>query len=312
MINKAIGIISGAFLLVLNPVNYAIAAEAELDLAAIVKANTVDASDWELVNRQPLLFDSHHPQGLVKIDEHFFLSSVETLAVPTRFETLQGGHDRTTGSGIGHLFKFTESGELVADLQLGEGSMYHPGGLDFDGSNIWISVAEYRPNSQSIVYKIEHEPLTAKEEFRFADHLGGILRDPDTDTLFGVSWGSRRFYRWQGFEGSFTAADVELVRNSSFYIDYQDCQWLPKHMLCSGIQSYRNQHGRSLKLGGIELIALDNLQPSFQLPVTRATESGTVLTQNPFFFETNERGDLLFHFVPEDNSSTLYTFKASK
>jgi len=25
--------------------------------------------------------------------------------------------------------------------------VYHPGGIDFDGVNIWVPVAEYRPDS---------------------------------------------------------------------------------------------------------------------------------------------------------------------
>ena len=32
--------------------------------------------------------------------------------------------------------------------------------------------------------------------FRFADHIGGIVHNTDDNTLHGVSWGSRRFYRW--------------------------------------------------------------------------------------------------------------------
>ena len=35
--------------------------------------------------------------------------------------------------------------------------MYHPGGIDYDGRHIWVSVAEYRPNSRSIVYRIDPE-----------------------------------------------------------------------------------------------------------------------------------------------------------
>lgn len=274
-----------------------------------IKSNLNANSVWELVNAQPLHFPSHHPQGLVKIGNDFYLSSVETTQPPTRIETPQAGFDRTSGEGIGHLFRFSETGELLTDLVLGEGSLYHPGGMDFDGESLWVSVAEYRPNSLSIVYEIDPKSLQAEKAFRFDDHLGGVLRDPQTDTLYGISWGSRKYYRWSGLEGSFNANNVQSVTNPSFYIDYQDCQWLPEHMLCSGLNSYRSSSGELLKLGGLELINLATLKPVLQVPVTLTVENGTPLTQNPFYFETNENNELILYFVPEDDSSTLYTYK---
>ena len=65
---------------------------------------------------------------------------------------MQDGFDRDTGEGVGHLFKLNMKGNLIADLTLGEGSMYHPGGIDYDGQSIWVPVAEYRPNSRAITY----------------------------------------------------------------------------------------------------------------------------------------------------------------
>lgn len=312
VLKKAIGATFCAYLGVFGIGCKASAGEASLNAVDSLKNNLARSANWELVNQQLLPFDTYHPQGLVKIGDSFFLSAVETLVSPARFDEPQGSYDRSTGSGIGHLFKFSEDGELRADLKLGEGSMYHPGGIDFDGNNIWISLAEYRPNSQSIVYKVDLDSLTADEQFRFSDHLGGVLKDPETDTLFGISWGSRRFYRWQGVTGDFNGDEGAVVNNGSFYIDYQDCQWLPKHMLCSGVKSYQGRDGNFLKLGGIDLIELETLRPTLQLPVTRTTEKGTVLTQNPFYFEINERGELIFYFIPEDNASTLYTFRVNK
>ena len=58
---------------------------------------------------------------MVKIGETFFVSSVEV-------------RDREAGQGIGHLYKIDRAGNLVADLTLGEGNIYHPGGIDYDGT----------------------------------------------------------------------------------------------------------------------------------------------------------------------------------
>jgi hypothetical protein len=52
-------------------------------------------------------------------------------------------------------------------------------------------VAEYRPNSQSIIYRVDPETMKAEEMFRFKDHIGGLVRDTEDNSLHGVSWGSR-------------------------------------------------------------------------------------------------------------------------
>jgi hypothetical protein len=50
------------------------------------------------------------------------------------------------------------------------------------------------------------------------------------------------------------------------------------------------------------------MQPEFQLPVTQFTDSGALLTQNPFYAELNEDGNLMLYFVPEDGQSSLYGY----
>ena len=140
------------------------------------------ASSWTLVRSVPIAFRTFHPQGMVKIGETLFVSSVEVV-------------DRDAGKGVGHLFKIDMAGNLLADLRIGEGAIYHPGGLDYDGRYIWMPVAEYRPDSRSIVYRVDPASMKAEERFRVADHIGALVHDTDSDTLRGVSWGSRRFYR---------------------------------------------------------------------------------------------------------------------
>ncbi|WP_254636308.1 DUF6454 family protein, partial [Lysinibacillus sp. GbtcB16] len=75
----------------------------------------------------------------------FYLSSVELLEAPVSFTNANQGYSRTEGKGIGHLYVMDERGQLLHDIQIGEGTMYHPGGIDTDGHYIWIPVAEYRP-----------------------------------------------------------------------------------------------------------------------------------------------------------------------
>ena len=270
------------------------------------------ASEWRLVASQPVNFNTHHPQGMVKIRDTFYVSSVEVTTPTKRFAAPQNGFDRDTGAGVGHLFKFDGKGNLITDLLLGEGAMYHPGGIDFDGKFIWVSVAEYRPNSRSIIYRVDPATMKATEVFRYADHLGGIIHNTDKHTLHGVSWGSRWFYRWTlDARGRVTNAATQpeklRQRNSSFYIDYQDCKSVGRgEMLCGGLSNYQKGNEK-FSLGGLELIDLVRGRAIHQLPLELWTESGLPMTQNPFWIEPTERG-LRAYFLPEDQRSTLYIF----
>jgi hypothetical protein len=272
-------------------------------------------SVWTLERAVPLTFPTHHPQGVVKIGDRLFISSVE-IKVPTRRSAGRGdGFDRDAGEGVGHLFEATLAGGLVADQILGEGTMYHPGGIDFDGKYLWVSVAEYRPNSRTIVYRVDASTRKAEEVFRFADHLGAIVRNPDDNTLHAVSWGSRWFYRFtldaKGRATHTTSPPASLrTANPSHYIDYQDCKYVgARRMLCTGIADVPKQTGeRAFQLGGIDLIDLSSGLPVHQVPVGLTTPDGVSLTRNPSFFEPAPSG-LRAYFLPEDDQSTLYVYR---
>jgi hypothetical protein len=283
-------------------------------IAARVLSLTRDAV-WRRVAALPLRFRTFHPQGLARVGESWFVSSVE-VSVPTRtIETPGSAFDRDTGSGVAHLFQVDDRGGLVADLKLGEGSVYHPGGIDFDGAYLWVPVAEYRPGGRSIVYRVDPATLRAEEVLRVADHIGAIVHDTDAGTLHGVSWGSRRFYRWRlDDSGRAIAASSgtapESTPNPSHYVDYQDCKYLAAgRMLCTGVSEIR-QGGSAppFRLGGLELIDLRESRPLHQVPVLAWTDGGLDVTHNPSWFEATASGLRAF-FLPEDDRSTLYTYE---
>jgi len=264
------------------------------------------SSKWQLVAAVPLAFPTHHPQGMVRIGDRMVMSSVQILEPTQRYPEPRDGMDRSAGRGQGHLFEFDLQGKLLRQVKLGEGDIYHPGGIDFDGQNIWVPVAEYRPDSKAIVYRVDPATLQASEVLRVADHIGGIVHASDTGTLHGVSWGSRRFYGWKlGATGE--APQRRL--NASHYVDYQDCHYLGRgKMLCSGLNAYRmSAAAPRFALGGIEIVDLASGLPVFQVPVMQWTESGLPMTQNPFWAESHGAG-LRFYFVPEDNRSQMYVY----
>ena len=245
-------------------------------------------SSWKLVSTVPIKFSTHHPQGMVKIGNTLFVSSVEIKVRTKRFPQPVDGYDRDTGEGIGHLFKLDLQGNLLTDIPLGEGSIYHPGGLDYDGKHIWVAVAEYRPNSRSIVYRIDPENMKAAEVFRFRDHLGALVHNPDDGTLHGVSWGSRRFYRWRVsrdgkvIDGGAALEKLRMI-NPSHYVDYQDCKYAgARRMLCTGVTEFRQRpDAPPFRLGGVDLVDLVDGRPLHQVPVALWTDSGIDMTHNP-------------------------------
>lgn len=281
-------------------------------------ARLARTSHWTLVESVRLGFRTHHPQGLVKIGDEFYLSSVQITARTKPYAQPIGGYDRDTGEGAGHLFKFDRSGRLVADLKLGEGATYHPGGIDYDGRHIWVPVAEYRPNSRAILYRVDPATMMASEVLRFADHIGALVHNTDDRTLHGASWGSRRFYRWTlDRDGRVTngSAAPETLRtlNPSHYLDYQDCKYAGRgRMLCTGVTEMRAQAGAApFRLGGIDLVNLADGRPIHQVPVLLWTPGGLNMTQNPVWLEPHGDG-LRAYFIPEDDTSTLYVYDAAK
>ena len=271
---------------------------------------------WKQVAAIPIAFPTFHPQGMVKIGDDFFVSSVNIIKPTTKYPAPREGYDRDTGEGEGHLFRVSKDGKLLADLKLGEGSVYHPGGIDFDGKFIWVPVAEYRPNSQSIIYKVDPATMKAVEVFRFKDHVGGIVHDTERNSLHGVSWGSRRFYAWPlGADGKIINADIPAeklrVMNPAQYIDYQDCHYAGgSRMLCSGLNAYKvTPDAAPFRLGGLELVDLKDNRPVWQVPVELWAPSGLPMTQNPAFVEAN-KGGLRAYFMPDDDKSTLFVYEA--
>jgi hypothetical protein len=252
---------------------------------------------------------------MVKIGDTIYVSSVDIKTPTKRYPQLTDGYDRDTGEGVGHLFKMDLKGNLVADLTLGEGSMYHPGGIDYDGKSIWVPVAEYRPNSRAVIYRVDPAAMKATEVFRYGDHIGGLVHNVDGKSLHGVSWGSRRFYSWaldaNGVPTNAKTPPAELrVANPSGYIDYQDCKYLGRgEALCSGLNNYQvKKDGPRFPLGGFEIVDLAANRAIFQMPVELWTDSGLPMTQNPFWVEPTSAG-LRAYFMPEDEKSTLYIYE---
>ena len=269
------------------------------------------ATKWVKVASIPMRFRTFHPQGMVRIGPNFYVSSVEVRTEPKKLPTPRDGHSYDTGVGVGHLFKIGPDGALLADLVLGEGAIYHPGGIDFDGVSIWVPVAEYRPDSRAIVYRVDPATMKATEAFRVADHIGGVVHDVDGHRIVGLGWGSRRMYAWPIAADGRIGGTAARIANPESYIDYQDCHYLgARRMLCAGLAQYRiHPDAPAFPLGGLDLVDLSTGRPEWQTPVPLWAPSGRAMTQNPFWIEATATG-LRAWFMPDDDASTLYAYDA--
>ena len=87
--------------------------------------------EWHLAEKIQLKFNAYHPQGMVKIGDRLYISSVQVLKKTTRIMNWKTGRDRTAGKGIGHLFEIDTDGDLIREMTLDEGDIYHPRGIYF-------------------------------------------------------------------------------------------------------------------------------------------------------------------------------------
>ena len=278
---------------------------------AAVDRNTA----WTQIHKVKLNFQTYHTEGLAITPHHLFLSAVQIIEPTHPYPTPVGGYDRTPGKGIGHLFVMDRQGHLQKDMTLGKGHMYHPGGISYDGTNVWVPVAQYRPNSSAIIYRVNAKSLAVHKQFQVDDHIGGIVLNRTNGHLVGNNWGSRRFYEW--------TADGKQLRswdNNSFFTDYQDCQYVASaKMICGGITNLPQTPTAggdkvAYELGGISMIDLRSHNILREVPFQMWSSAGHVLTRNPVklaacgnqltLWAAPDNGD-------EANGTELFTYRAS-
>ncbi len=238
-------------------------------------------TEWELTERIALDFPTHHPQGFALVGGRIFMSTVEIIKAPVPYDEPRDGYDRTPGKGIGHVLVLNRAGRLLRDIELGRGHMYHPGGIDFDGRRVWVPVAQYRPDSRAIIYTIDPRTYRVQQQFQYADHVGGLVRDQVTGRIHGVSWGSRDLFRW-GVGGRLQ----EATTNRSHFVDYQDCAYVDRgKQICSGVTELPAPDGDTYELGGLALLRLRDDSLRYEVPFPYFSASGHAATRNPVALE---------------------------
>jgi hypothetical protein len=257
---------------------------------------------WTRTATLNLDFDTFHPQAMEVVGDRIYLSSVEIIEPPVPYPTPVGGHDRSPGRGVGHLFVLDRDGRLLQDVVISDGDRYHPGGLDYDGEFLWLPVAEYRPDSSADIYRIDPTTYDVTKMFTVADHVGGVVRDQETGHLVGQSWGSRRFYDW-----TVAGEQKKAWLNENHFLDYQDCEYVAsRKALCSGVTSLPAQPGAltAYELGGLAMIDLrDRHRILHEVPLQKWSTAGHVITRNPTDLDVD--GDHLTLYAAPDDSAVV-------
>ena len=78
----------------------------------------------------------------------------------------------------------------------------HPGGMQSDGTRLWIPLAESKRNSRAIVRAflladlVAGRPLKPVFEFPVSDHIGAVAVSTEHGLLFGANWDTEKVYVW--------------------------------------------------------------------------------------------------------------------
>jgi len=256
---------------------------------------TSDSSEWQRVGQLDLDFATDNPQGLLRVGDRWFLSTV-------RIPEGEPGNPDLTVPGDGYLIEVGRSGAVGVEkrrLRLGAGMVYHPGGIAHDGTNLYVPVSEYRPDSSCHIYKVDLETFqTVGDPVEFPDHIGALSIDPARRRIYGMSWASRRIYVWD-YDWNLVYANKNPIEN----VAYQDIDFMGGSTLaCGGVMTF-DLNGMEVNIGGIDLIDTNTWLPFHRIMITTKTHTGRLLSYNAFAHRF-DLPDLHLLFVPDDDEDS--------
>ncbi|KAL2128200.1 hypothetical protein VTI74DRAFT_9524 [Chaetomium olivicolor] len=276
------------------------------------------STEWNLVEQIPFEGDTFEPEGMVRLgDNRYIVSSGEWVVPRSTCSVGLDGASNVCGEGFAHMMVFDGTGRRVADATITEegAAEYHGGGIDYDGTYIWATLAQYRPDSTATLVRLRPETLQPEPLLRVSDHMGAVVHDLSTGNILTLNWGSRSASLWnlrykpEVLPG--VTAPRAVIKNPSHYADYQDCKFLGHSqrygfrpvMLCSGITSI---YGTTI--GGVALVDMESMIPLYEVPLTMVSDHGVLVTKNPMDVAVVD-GKMRLYFLPDEHNSTLYVYE---
>jgi hypothetical protein len=230
----------------------------------ISQANALDllfqSGNVELIRQVPLKFSTYHVQGLDITEQFYFVTSVDRE------------QDRAW------LFKIDrKNAHMISKIELTDGALIHPGGLQYDGLFLWIPNAEYKRQSRTMVYGLDPDTLEIRVSFPVDDHIGAVASD-GKNLLYGVNWDALHFYTWDIDGRKLNKVD------SPTSMAYQDIKYFAGKLLCSGHKD---------DISAVDIIDPENwtLIKRFDLP---KDSWRSTLTREGMAFDGN------LYFLPDD------------
>jgi hypothetical protein len=104
-----------------------------------------------------------------------------------------------------------------ADVQGVVTALDHPGGMQSDGTRLWIPLAESRRNGRTIIRvfaldgMVTGRPLKSEFEFSVNDHIGAVAVTAQRGLVLGANWDTETVYVWDlggHLQRTLTGADL--------------------------------------------------------------------------------------------------------
>lgn len=147
-----------------------------------------------------------HTQGFTVLDNNLYVTCAERIkqrALVLRYRLPAG---------------FPADGQRLSNpdvTDLTRGSQWHPSGIDTDGKNLWLAVAEYRAHSKATLLRLDPFTMKPLAEFPVNDHIGAVA--VFGAEVWGFNWDARDLYRF--------STDGKLIekQESPVKTAFQDC-----------------------------------------------------------------------------------------
>jgi hypothetical protein len=241
-----------------------------LSPAHALGADNKSLRDFDLVKTLSLEGTLYHVQGVDLDDRHIWVTSADT------------------GRHLGHLSMFSRAtGELEKDVTVGGKERFHPGGISTEADSIWIPVAEYRPNSTSVIEQRSKQTLALLFKFDFPDHIGCLAVSPEC--VIGGNWGSRHFYVWDK-KGHLLRELTNPEANQ-----YQDMKFLGNYLVASGVVTSTS--------GSIDWLEWPSMRV-IQRVSAGITSRGVLFTNEGMSIDKE-----FLYLLPEDGPSRLFIYR---
>ena len=261
------------------------------------------------INGQPA---RAHTQGLEIISSNYFVTARQDDVLPKRALLLRTDAHRTDWD-VWDITPTDARGDLTP--------LNHPGGMQSDGTRLWIPLAESKRNGSSLIRAypmggmVAGKPLNAEVEFPVNDHVGALAVSADRKIVYGANWDTEAVYVWD-FDGrlqrTLKGSEMEGRRlgivsgvNGRAGLAVQDWKMIGDRLFASGL--FRGD-GVAPELPQSRLMIFTSFsEPEFQRSSISLPKQGkTELAQ-----EAMAIADGLVYFLPEDLGASNRIFRVS-